>query len=84
MTTLTVNIDNKKTEKAVKAVLEALGLKYNVEQDAKPAQRPLNKAEKRIYNNLKRSFEQIKLHKEGKIELQDARTMLLELEAELG
>ena len=83
MTTLTVNIENKKTEKAVKAVLEALGLNYNIEQDAKPARRPLNKAEQKVYNNLKHSFEQIKLHKEGKIELQDARTMLLELEAEL-
>jgi hypothetical protein len=34
MTTLTVNIDNKKSEKAVKAVLDALGLSYNV--DSKP------------------------------------------------
>ena len=30
MTTLTVNIDNKKSEKAVKAVLEALGLNYSI------------------------------------------------------
>jgi len=33
MTTLTVNIDNKKSEKAVKAVLDALGLSYNLNGD---------------------------------------------------
>ena len=32
MTTLTVNINNKKTEKAVKAVLDALGLNYNIDK----------------------------------------------------
>ncbi|WP_025145227.1 hypothetical protein [Pedobacter jeongneungensis] len=32
MITLTVNIDNKKSEKAVKAVLDALGLIYNVDK----------------------------------------------------
>jgi len=41
--------------------------------------RPLNKAELRIYKRLKRSFEQIKLHQEGKIELRDARELLKEL-----
>jgi len=79
MTTLTVNIDNKKSEKAVKAVLDALGLSYNIESNQNQAQRPLNKAEQRIYNNMKRSLEQIKLHQEGKIELRDARELLHEL-----
>jgi len=37
---------------------------------------PLNKAEQELYNRLKRSFKQIKLHQEGKIELRDARTLL--------
>ena len=78
MTTLTVNIDNKKSEKVVKAVLDALGLSYNVDV-ADKAQRPLNKAEQRLYNNLKHSFEQIKLHPEGMIELRDARELLNEL-----
>ncbi|CAH0231813.1 hypothetical protein SRABI27_02497 [Pedobacter sp. Bi27] len=32
MITLTVNIDNKKSEKAVKAVLDALGLNYNIDK----------------------------------------------------
>jgi hypothetical protein len=79
MTTLTVNIDNKKSEKAVKAVLDALGLNYIIGSGPDVVQRPLNKAEQRVYNNLKRSLEQIKLHQEGKIELRDARELLHEL-----
>ena len=79
MTTLTVNIDNKKSEKAVKAVLDALGLSYNVEATPADTDRPLNKSEQRLYNNLKKSFEEIRLHQEGKIELKDARTLLDEL-----
>jgi hypothetical protein len=81
MTTLTVNIDNKKTEKAVRIVLDAFGLNYKVAQDAG---RPLTKAEQAMYNRLERSFEQIKLHQEGKIKLQDAKEALAEIEAELG
>ncbi|NQX56551.1 hypothetical protein HQN86_23230 [Pedobacter panaciterrae] len=83
MTTLTVNIDNKKSEKAVKAVLEALGLDYSVASNSEKVLRPLNKTEQNIYNNLVRSFEQIKLHQEGKIKLQDAKAAILEIEAEL-
>ena len=79
MTTLTVNIDNKKSEKAVKAILDALGLSYNIEPAKAGSQRPLNKAEQKVYNDLKKSFEQIKLHQEGKIELRDAREFLNEL-----
>ena len=79
MTTLTVNIDDRKAEKAVKAVLDALGLSYNIETNAGPAKHPLNKAEQKIYDNLKQSFEQIKLHQEGKLELRDARELLNEL-----
>jgi hypothetical protein len=84
MTTLTVNIDNKKTEKAIKVVLDAFGLNYQVAQDADPAGRPLKKAEQAMYNRLERSFEQIKLHREGKIKLQNAKEALAEIEAELG
>jgi hypothetical protein len=84
MTTFTVNIDNKKTEKAIKAVLDAFGLDYNVEQNASSARRPLTQSEQHLYKRLKNSFEQIKLHQEGKVKLQDARAVLLEIEAELG
>jgi hypothetical protein len=85
MTTLTVNIGNKKTEKAIKAVLDAFGLDYSVEPGAAgPAGRPLTQSEQHLYKRLKNSFEQIKLHREGKVKLQDARAALLEIEAELG
>jgi len=79
MTTLTVNIDNKKSEKAVKAVLDALGLSYNIESNPNQAKRPFNKAEQTVYNNMKQSLEQIKDHQEGKINLRDARELLNEL-----
>lgn len=79
MSRLTVNINDKKSEKAVKAVLDALGLSYQVAPDAADTLPPLNKAEQRIYENMKRSLEQIKLHQEGKIELRDARELLDEL-----
>jgi hypothetical protein len=79
MATLTVNIDNKKTEKAIKAVLDAFGLNYNIDQDSDSVTRPLNKSEKVIYNRLKKSIEEINLYKEGKIGLQDAKEFLNEL-----
>ncbi|MBB5436920.1 GTP cyclohydrolase I [Pedobacter sp. AK017] len=83
MTTLTVNIDNKKAEKAVKAVLDALGLDYNIEQNVDAAKRSLNEDEQRVYNNLKRSFTKIKMHKEGKVKLQNAKEAISEIEASL-
>jgi hypothetical protein len=43
---------------------------------------PLNKAGKRIYNKLKRSFQQIKLHQEGKIDLKTIEEVIGELQAE--
>jgi len=79
MTTLTVNIDNKKTEKAIKAVLDAFGLDYDINQDTEAAKRPLNKSEQLIYDRLKKSAEEIRLYKEGKITLQDASEFLNEL-----
>ncbi|WP_316805714.1 hypothetical protein [Pedobacter agri] len=83
MTTLTVNINNKKTEKAVKAVLDALGLSYAEDKKGKVTQEPLNKAEQAMYNRLKNSFEQIKLHQEGKIKLKSIEELLSELEDEI-
>ncbi|AMR32106.1 hypothetical protein A0256_12080 [Mucilaginibacter sp. PAMC 26640] len=78
MTTLTVNINNKKSEKAVKAVLDALGLDYSL-QTNKDETRPLNRAEQRVYKNLKSSLEDIKKHQRGEIELKDASKLLDEL-----
>ncbi len=78
MTTLTVNIDNKKTEKAIKAVLDAFGVDYS-EQRPDAANRALSKSEQVIFDRLKRSATEIKLYKEGKIKLQDATEFLNEL-----
>ncbi|MEO7212739.1 hypothetical protein [Mucilaginibacter sp.] len=77
MTTLTVNIDNKKSEKAIKAVLDALGLDYSVA--AQSEERPLNKSEQKIYKNLKKSMGEIRAHQRGEIQLRDATELLDEL-----
>ncbi len=77
MTTLTVNIDNKKTEKAVKAVLEALGVDYSIGHDAGSGS--LTKSEQAMYKRLKSSVEQIKLHQEGKIQLPTIEEVLAEI-----
>ncbi len=79
MTTITVNIDNKKSEKAVKAVLDALGLGYSIDATPKSSAHTLNKPERRVYKDIKQSLEQIKLHQEGKIQLRDASELLNEL-----
>jgi hypothetical protein len=65
MTTLTVNIEDKKTEKAIKAVLDAFGLDYYVAKDN--TKRPLSKSEQVMYNRLKQSVKEINLYKEGKL-----------------
>lgn len=79
MTTLTVNIGDKKKEKAIKALLDALELDYSVEKHAASASKELNSSEQEIYERLKKSAKEIKLFKEGKIELQDANDLLNEL-----
>lgn len=79
MTTITVNIDNKKSEKAIKAVLDALGVSYNIEHGSNSGTQPLSKSEQKVYKNLKTSFEEIRLHQDGKTELKDARDFLNEL-----
>ncbi len=79
MTTLIVNIDNKKSEKAVKAVLDALGVDYNVKPNGNTTIPPLNKSEQEIFNRLKQSAEEIRLYKAGEIKLQDATEFLNEL-----
>ncbi|MDR3694760.1 hypothetical protein [Mucilaginibacter sp.] len=80
MTRLTVNIDNSKSEKVVLAVIQALGLSYEVENTADiRSDKPMNKAEQAMYKRLKKSFEQIKLHQEGKIELKTIEEVLAEL-----
>lgn len=75
MATLTVHVDNEKDLPILKEILNRFGASYNEEAE----ERPLNKEEKILYKRLKTSFEEIKQHKEGKIELRDARELLNEL-----
>lgn len=79
MTRLTVDIDNSKSEKVILAVIQALGLNYEVETLGAAADKPLNKAELVMYKRLKKSFEQIKQHQEGKIKLKTIEEVLAEL-----
>ena len=79
MTRLTVNIDNSKSEKVILAVVQALGLSYEVEPVEIAADKPLNKAELAMYKRLKKSFGQINQHQEGKIELKTIEEVLAEL-----
>ena len=48
-------------------------------QNADMAKQPLNKSEQVIYDRLKKSAEEIRLYKEGKIKLQNANEFLDEL-----
>jgi len=73
MITITVHIDNKKAKKAVKTILDALGLSYKIELNRDRAKRPFNKAEQVFYNDLNQALKQIKQHQEGQIDLRGAR-----------
>lgn len=81
MTRLTIDIDNRKSERLVLEVLKALELSYKVEYTGSDAEtkKPLNKAELAMYKRLKKSFEQIKLHQEGEIKLKTIEEVLAEL-----
>ena len=81
MSRLTVDIDNNKSEQVVVAVLQALGLKYEFDNAGvnDGIERPLNKAELAFYKRLKKSFEDIKLHQEGKLQLKTIEEVLAEL-----
>ena len=78
MSRLTVNIENKKTEEVVLAVLQDLGLSYRLESaDATDSiEKPLSRAEETMYQHLKKSFEEIKQHQEGKIKLKTIEEVL--------
>lgn len=79
MTRLTIDIDNSKSEKVVLAVIQALGLNYEVENTGTTLDKPLTKAELAMYKRLKKSFEQIKQYQEGKIKLKTIEEVLAEL-----
>ena len=79
MTKLTVNIDSRKSEKVILAVIKALGLSYEMESTETDAGQPLNKEEIAVFNRLKKSLEQIHLHQEGKIKLKTIEEVIAEL-----
>ena len=81
MSRLTVNIDHKKKEEVVLAVLQALGLSYNLDSADAIAgdEQPLNSAEIAQYERLKKSFEEIKLHQNGKLKLKTIEEVLAEI-----
>jgi len=47
----------------------------------KDNEQPLNRSERRLYNNLKKSFEEIRLHQEGKMQLKTIEEFLHELQS---
>ena len=78
MTTLTVDIDNEKDLPVIAEILTRFGLNYKVSEGPL-----LNKSEDKLYKKLKKSFAEIKDWEAGKIQLQDAKTAVKEIEAEL-
>lgn len=78
MATLRIDIDNKKSEKVILAVVKALGLHYQLETDPVP-NLPLTKQEKAVYDRLKSSLTEIRQHQDGKIQLQTIDEFLEEL-----
>lgn len=77
MTTFTVNTEDRKAEKAVKAFLDALELKYDINYSKKTAK--ADKKSDKLYNGLKSSLQDIKKWENGEIELKDAKDLLNEL-----
>ncbi len=81
MATFTINTEDKKSEKALKAILKVLEINYQVENKdkAKTESRPLNKKEKQLYESLKNTFLDIKKWERGELEFKDAKTLFDEL-----
>lgn len=78
MTTLTVNIENKKDLPILKEILNRFGLQYKIDTDTE-----LSKNEEKLYKTLQKSFDEIKDWEKGKINLQSAKEALTEIETEL-
>ncbi|MCR8558600.1 hypothetical protein KXD93_13170 [Mucilaginibacter sp. BJC16-A38] len=78
MTTLTVNIDNEKDLPVIREILTRFGLNYKIDQSAE-----LNKEEKKLLTKLKKSFKEINDWEKGKVNLQNAKEAIAEIEIEL-
>jgi hypothetical protein len=70
METLIVHPDNNEKLSALKAVMKALKIRFEVSEEA-PAQS--------VAEDILESMKEVKLHQAGKIRLQDARDLLNEL-----
>ncbi len=81
MATFMVSTDDKKSEKVLKAFLNALELNYEIKSkdEVEPKVRPFNKKEKQIYESLKSSLTDIKKWERGELELKSAKDLLNEL-----
>ncbi|WP_295651989.1 hypothetical protein [uncultured Mucilaginibacter sp.] len=78
MTTFTIDIEDQQAEKAVKAFLDALELKYAVNYSGTSG-KALDKKSQKLYNGLKSSLQDIKKWENGEIELKNAKDLLNEL-----
>ena len=78
MTTITVDIQNDSDLPVLKEILNRFGLNYKISGTPE-----MSKEEAKLYKKLKKSFSEIKDWEAGKINLQDAREALKELEAEI-
>jgi len=79
MATLHIDIDNKKSQQVVLAVVEALGLHYRIVDNKEGADVKLSKKEEEVYNRLKDSISEIKQHQAGKLQLQTIDEFLAEI-----
>ncbi len=81
MATFMVSTDDKKSEKVLKAFLNALELNYEIKSkdEVEPKVRPFNKKEKQIYESLKSSLTDIKKWERGELGLKSAKDLLNEL-----
>ncbi|WDF76869.1 hypothetical protein PQ469_23580 [Mucilaginibacter sp. KACC 22773] len=66
-----------------KSSVDISNKEFEQRAEINPTKPSLSKIELRVYNSLKASFEQIKLHQKGKIKLQNAKEALVEVEASI-
>jgi hypothetical protein len=77
MTTLTVDIKNDMDLPVITEILSRFGASYKINKTSGSSK------EEKLYNRLKKSFIEINDWETGKIQLQDAREAIKEIESEL-
>lgn len=78
MATIRIDIKNKRSQKILLAVVEALGLRYHLE-DNNVSEAKFSKKEEEAYNRFKDSLSEIKQHQAGTLQLQTIDEFLAEL-----